>query len=152
MSYVTHKPMWLLRHGIKYSKYNYLLSIVGFFIITVFIMTEVKKEPMAPPSSTPVKSSSSSSIVTKPKAKTTKWGVSRQTVSTLKGAIPELSGKVFITGPSQATKYDETYKALLHYFNNKYDHRICRAIEAKDTTVGLALLTRPTPPKTKKTV
>ena len=141
-----------LRHNTKHSKYNYLLAIIEFIFVIISNMAEVKKEGSPSPTPTPIETSSGSNTISKPKTKTAKWNPTRQTVSTFKGAIPELSGKVFVTGPSQATKYDETYKALLHYFNSKYDHRVYRAFEAKDTTVGLGLLTRPTPPKIKKIV
>ena len=115
-------------------------------------MAEVKKETTLPPPVSPTVTPSGAISSLRTKSKPTKWGVARQTVSSFKGAIPELSGKVFVTGPSQATRYDEAYKALLHYFNTKYDHRVHRAFESKDSTIGLALITRPTPPKKKVTV
>ena len=55
---------------------------------------------------------------------------------TFKGANDELKGKVFVKGPSQAAKYDEAYKALIIHFRRKYDQRVYRAFEHKDTSVG----------------
>ena len=126
-----------------HSKYNYLLSAIGFAILILIIMADTKKETLTPPPPT---------TNDKGKTKATKHVISRQTVSTFKGASPALSGKVFISGPSQALKYDEAYKALIHYFNVKYDHRVSRAFETKDPSLGLSLLIRPTPPKITKVV
>ena len=150
-SYVTTKIPRSVQHEIKYSKYNYLFSIIGFIILSTIAMAEVKKETSSSPPAPPTETTSNTNVAIKTRAKSTKWGVPRQTVSTFKGAIPQLNGKVFMTGPSQATRYDETYKALLYYFNSKYDHRIHKAFESKDYAVGLALLTRPKAPK-KKTI
>ena len=55
---------------------------------------------------------------------------------TFKGANLELANKVFVIGPSQASKYDEAYKALITYFGSKFDHRVSRAFEQKDADVG----------------
>ena len=66
--------------------------------------------------------------------------------------MANFSGKVFTTGPSQASRYDEAYKALLHYFGNKFDHRVYRAFERKDVSVGLIPLVKPIPPKIKKII
>ena len=52
--------------------------------------------------------------------KSGRWTTSKPTMATpFKGTIPELANKVFITGPTQATRYDEAYKGLLHYFGKK---------------------------------
>ena len=69
--------------------------------------------------------------------KSGRWITSKPTVATpFKGAIPELANKVFITGPTHATRYDETYKGPLHYFkknqppclpSTREERRICWA-------------------------
>ena len=144
-----------------HSKYNYLFLVIGFIIVTIRNMTTVKAEgtpaAQAPsPAPTNKDTPSVATEVTKPKTRTkpSKWNNnSRTTAATLfKGATPELSGKIFISGPSQAARYDDTYKALLHYFNNKYDYRIYKAFEMKDKDAGLTLITRPTAPTVKKIV
>ena len=68
-------------------------------------------------------------------------------VTTFKGAIPELSNKVLITGHQQASKYEEAYKALLLYINHHFNHRVHLAMERKDASAGLALLSKPVAPK-----
>lgn len=50
-------------------------------------------------------------------------------IDTFKGANLELVNKVFVIGPSQASKYDEAYKALITYFGSKFDHRVSRAFK-----------------------
>ena len=85
--------------------------------------------------------------------KSSRWSNNRPVITTtFKGAIPELSSKVFVTGPSQATRYDDAYRALIHYFGNKFNHRVYRAFERKDISVGLSLLTKPRPPMVKKVI
>ena len=79
-----------------------------------------------------------------------RWGSGVTQISSsepFKGYLPELKGKVFVKGPSQAARYDEAYKALLTYFSDKFDHRIHRAFEQKDKDVGLKMLTKPQAPK-----
>ena len=71
-------------------------------------------------------------------------------IDTFKGANLELKGKVFIVGPAQASKYDEAYKALLTYLGAKFDHKIHRAFEHKDATVGTNMLIKPSPPRDQK--
>ena len=56
-------------------------------------------------------------------------------IDTFKGANLELVNKVFVIGPSQASKYDEAYKALITYFGSKFDHRVSHAFEQKDSGV-----------------
>jgi len=64
-------------------------------------------------------------------------------VPLFKGAISELSGKVFVSEAHQATKYDDAYKSLLSYLGTHFDHRVHQTFEQKDEAVGLALLTKP---------
>lgn len=66
--------------------------------------------------------------------------------------ISELTGYVFATGPNQANKYDNVYEYLLHYFGNKFIHRVYCTFECKAHMVGLPLLTKSTAPTTKKVV
>ena len=82
-----------------------------------------------------------------------KWKGVRSTVgSNFKGAIAELNSHVFVTGPNQANKYDDAYKHRLHYFGNKFNHRVYQAFECKDETVGLDLHNKPSAPMTTKIV
>ena len=77
-----------------------------------------------------------------------KWGGGRSVVAStpsFKGALPNVG--TFIAGTQQAAQYDESYKALLSYFGNHFDHRVHKAFEAKDASMGLGLLTRPVAPK-----
>ena len=69
-----------------------------------------------------------------------------------KGAISELTSRVFVIGPNQVNKHDDTYKYVLHYFGNKFNHRVYRESEFKDRMVGLALPTKPTASTIKKVV
>jgi len=82
---------------------------------------------------------------------TEKWGNTTKNVAPttpyFKGNVAELSGKVFISKPHQASKYDDTYKFLLSYFGTTYDQCVHQAFEQKDSTVGLVLLTKPITPK-----
>ena len=71
---------------------------------------------------------------------------------TFKGANSDLYNKVFVVGPTQASKYDEAYKSLITYFGVKYGHRISRAFEQKDADVGRNMLVCPNPPMTTKVV
>ena len=57
-------------------------------------------------------------------------------VDSFKGTNEDLKGKVFVKGALQASKYDETYKALIIYFGLQYDQRVYRAFEHKDAAVG----------------
>ena len=69
-----------------------------------------------------------------------------------KGANDDLRGKVFVKGATQASKYDETYKALIIYFGLKYDQRIYRAFEHKDADVGRNTIVKPKPPMISKII
>ena len=53
-----------------------------------------------------------------------------------KGVNEKLEGKVFIIGPDQASRYDDTLKALLGYISEKCDHRVTSCIQHKDKSVG----------------
>ena len=64
-----------------------------------------------------------------------------------KGAIAEISKKVFITGHQQASKYDDAHKILLSYINRNFNHRVHLALEHKDAAAGLALLLKSKAPK-----
>ena len=66
-------------------------------------------------------------------------------IKIFKGANSDLRGKVFIVGPSQASKYDEAYKALLTYLGAKFDHKVHRAFEHKDAGMGTNMLHKPDP-------
>ena len=93
-------------------------------------------------------------VETKPNVKKTgkpssavksKWNGSPRPIggSNFKGAISELTGHVFATGPNQASEYDNACKHLLNYLGNKFDNRVYLVFERRDYTVGLALLTKP---------
>ena len=71
---------------------------------------------------------------------------------TFKGANLELTKKVFVIVPSQASKYDKAYKALITYFGSKFDHRVSRAFEQKDSDVGRKMLIFPSAPMINKVV
>ena len=58
--------------------------------------------------------------------------------------------KVFIVGPSQASKYDEAYMALLTYLDRKFDHKVHHAFEHKDARAGTNVLIKPIPPMVRK--
>ena len=61
-----------------------------------------------------------------------------------KGVNEKLEGKVFIIGPDQASRYDDTLKALLGYISEKYDHCVTSCIHHKDKSVGVRILVKPT--------
>jgi len=86
--------------------------------------------------------------------KSNKWGerTPSSNISTFQGANVDLNGKVFVKGPLQAAKYDETYKAILTYIRSNYDHRVYKAFEYKDKSKGLNLLAKPSDPKIKKII
>ena len=69
---------------------------------------------------------------------------------TFKGVNSDICHKVFVVGPTQASKYDEAYKSLITYFGAKYGHRISRAFEQKYADVGRKMLVCPSPPMTTK--
>ena len=90
----------------------------------------------------------------KPANNKSKWNGNPRLVgeSNFKGVIVKLSTHVFVTGPNQASKYDDAYKHILFYLGNKFNHRVHRAFECKDYAVGLSLLCKPTAPTTQKVV
>ena len=57
-----------------------------------------------------------------------------------------LKGKVFVVGPDQASRFDDTIKAQLDYVSSKCDHRVRPCIQRRDKTVGARLLTKPKAP------
>ena len=77
------------------------------------------------------------------------WSNHRPVAATpaYKGAIVELSNKIFITGHQQAIKYDDAHKVLLLYINSNFNHRVHLAFERKDAAAGLALLSKSKAPK-----
>ena len=131
--------------------------LIAFFLITKLptnmgrsivseITTDVKSVGTG---STSGLSSSSSSSTRK------KWNSHRpvpSNVETFKGANSDLSKKVFIIGATQASKYDEAYKALITYFVTKFDHRISRAFEMKDANAGRTMLMKPSAPMKDKVI
>ena len=122
--------------------------------IWISLMPEIKQEPGGLSTHPNKQRTNKNDTTTNGRdAKSPRWGAPRPTnTAPFKGAVPELSGKVFVTGPSQAARYDDTYKALLHYFGNKFDHRVYLAFEKKDKDIGLSLLTKPSVPMIKKIV
>ena len=63
------------------------------------------------------------------------------------GALPNIG--IFIADTQQAAQYNEAYKTLLSYFGHHFGHRVHKAFELKDASIGMALLTKPvTPNKT----
>ena len=122
--------------------------------IWIFLMSEIKQEPGGSSTHPNKQRTNKNDTTTNGRnAKSPLWGSPRPTnTAPFKGAVPELSGKVFVTGPSQAARYDDTYKALLHYFGNKFDHRVYLAFKRKDKDIGLSLLTKPSVPMIKKIV
>ena len=60
--------------------------------------------------------------------------------------------KGFVLGGSQASKYDEAYKAIVTYVVTKFDHRISRDYELKDADAGRSMLTKPNAPMKDKIV
>ena len=78
-----------------------------------------------------------------------KGGTANQvTVESFKGAHPDLKGKVFIKGPTQASRYDETYKSYLTFVGTKFGQRVKRAFVEKDKDAGLKTLNKPSAPMT----
>ena len=142
-------------HNTMHNRTHYLSFRQTLLVSFLILMASIKAE--SPPSgdTTPVAykvTSGESTSLTK-SVKHNRWGPTKPvTTSLFKGGIPELSSKVFVVGPAQATKYDEAYRALTHYFGKKFNHRVFRAFEAKDSKVGLELLIKPTPPKVEKIV
>ena len=131
-----------------------LLKFILFILLGI-AMTGVKTEETTSAAGTPNKRANDGGGTSPPprNTKPNRWGNPKSMSSaSFKGAIPELANKVFISGPTQATKYDEAYKSLTHYFGKKFNHRVFRAFEKKDEAVGLALLTKPKAPKVKKIV
>ena len=55
-------------------------------------------------------------------------------------------------GMSQVSQYDEAYKAIMTYFGTTYDHRVQRAFEHKDDSIGLTMLRKPSAPMIDKVV
>ena len=126
--------------------------LLGVFIILVTSSTMT--ENIDSPSNTTGGNNPSTAVTSSPiKRKTTQWQIPRTpTTALFKSAMPELDGKVFITGPSQAARYDEVYRVLVNYFCSEFSHRIFHAFEAKDQSVGFTIITKPTPPKVKEIV
>lgn len=58
------------------------------------------------------------------------------TVETFKGTNAALKGKIFTLGANQASQYNETYKSLLVYIADKFDHRVHTAIKARTRKRG----------------
>ena len=58
------------------------------------------------------------------------------TVETLKGTNAALKGKIFTLGAKKASQYNETYKSLLVYIADKFDHRVHTAIKARTRKRG----------------
>lgn len=57
-----------------------------------------------------------------------------------------LKGKVFVIGPGQASRYDDTLKVLLGYIAEKYNHSVTSSIQHRDKAVGLKLTVKPIAP------
>ena len=87
-----------------------------------------------------------------------KWVFARKnkpdssTFDNIKGSHPELRGKVFTKGALQASRYDDAYKAILIYVGTKFDHRVFKALEYKDRTKCLSLLSKPKAPMVIKVI
>ena len=64
-----------------------------------------------------------------------------------KGGNLSLKGKFFSIGKDQALRYDETYKSLMGYITDHFNHRVYAAVNNKDPSIGLGLLTKSTDPK-----
>ena len=64
-----------------------------------------------------------------------------QQIETFQGDNIALKGRVFAIGPDQASRYDATYKDVLEYISENFDHRVHTAIKQKDRDVGMNLLT-----------
>ena len=71
-------------------------------------------------------------------------------VKYFKGSNVGLKGKVFVKESTQVSKYDETYKALIIYFGQKYDHRVYTAFGHRDADVGRNGIVKPNPPMGKQ--
>lgn len=67
-------------------------------------------------------------------------------IETFKGKNGALKGKVFSLGVVQASSYDDTCKAILGYFAEKFNDRVHTSIKHKDKAVGMKLLTTPSAP------
>ena len=95
-------------------------------------------------------SEGTTSSSTRSRNRNTRWGNKPNTVSTIvdtfKGTNASLKGKVFTIGANQASQYDDTFKSLLVYIADKFDHRVHTAIKSKNKDTGLKLLTRPSAP------
>ena len=70
-------------------------------------------------------------------------------IETFIGINAALKGKVFAVDPDQASRFNDTYKALLRYITKIFDHRVHTTIKHKEKSLGMKLLTRPSAP-TKK--
>ena len=81
-----------------------------------------------------------------------KWNGSKHqatiptSIEPFKGNNAALRGKVFLIGPEQASKYDETTKAILGYVVEKFDHRVHAAVKEKDKAIGMNMLSKPSAP------
>jgi len=87
-----------------------------------------------------------SSSFTRSKHQKSEWG-NKSTVSTIidtfKGTNATLKGKVFTLGVNQVSQYDDTFKPLLVYIADNFDHRVHTTIKNKDKETGIKLLTKP---------
>ena len=88
-------------------------------------------------------------IISAGRSRNQRWGnkpTVPTSVDTFKGTNAALKGKVFTLGSNQAAQYDDTYRSLLVYIADKFDHRVHTAIKNKDKGVGMKLLIKPTAP------
>ena len=112
------------------------LIIVLIFLIMSSVKTEADAtsangSPLEKPATNP--SQNTSGRQNKP----SRWGQGKSvSVSPFKGGIPEIFNKVFIIGPSQATKYGEAYKTLLHYFGKNSTTASIRHLKQRMRTPG----------------
>ena len=69
-------------------------------------------------------------------------------MESFKGAHPDLKGKVFIKGSTQASRYNDTYMTYLTFVGTKYGQRIKQAFTEKEKDTGLKPLKKPSAPMT----
>lgn len=77
-----------------------------------------------------------------------RWGTNKNATNQeiFKGSNPSLKGKVFTIGPMQASRYDETLKAILGYVADKFDNRVHISLQHKKISAGKNLLSKPVAP------
>jgi len=89
---------------------------------------------------------SSSALCKKKNIRGDRKGAVPKAIETFKGSNPALNRKLFLISPDQVWKYNDTFKAIIGYVAENYDHRVHTSLQHEDKLVSKKLLAKPSAP------